>query len=120
MPPETSCSRSAASHSSLRRAGPCTCRENVDFWLVYCKCHSRSGTLPEAPMGWGRGRGRGEGEGGKQTGGSPAPCNDFGFGDGLGSELSLEVIHECLELLRRGSILLNHALEQKFKGARGG
>ena len=72
------------------------------------------------PWGGAEGEGGGRERGGKQTGGSPAPCNDFGFGDGLGSELSLEVIHECLELLRRGSILLNHALQQKCKGARGG
>ena len=64
--------------------------------------------------------GGGEREGGKQRGDSPAPCNDFGLSDGLRGELGVEVVHECLELLRRGSILLNHALEQEFKGARGG
>ena len=69
----------------------------------------------------GRERGGGGGrEGGKQRGDSPAPCNDFGLSDGLRGELGVEVVHECLELLRRGSILLNHALEQEFKGARGG
>ena len=65
-----------------------------------------------------------EGEGGKEKegnrGDSPAPCNDFGLSDGLGGELGVEVVHEYLELLRRGSILLNHALEQEFKGAPGG
>ena len=69
----------------------------------------------------GRERGGGGGrEGGKQRGDSPAPCNDFGLSDGLRGELGVEVVHECLELLTRGSILLNHALEQEFKGARGG
>ena len=85
--------------------------------LVYCRCHAYEWHL------WGgveRGEAGGQKEkGGKQRGGSPAPCNDFGLSDGLRSELNVEVIHECLELPRRGCVLLHHALEQESKGARG-
>ena len=85
-----------------------------------CLFSALQATLTSDTYGGERESQRGGTEGGKQRGGSPAPCNDFGLSDGLRRELGVEVIHECLEFLRRGSILLNHALEQKFKGARGG
>ena len=80
MPPETACWRSGVRHSSLHKAGLCTCRENV--FLVHCKPLLRVTLMGGAE----RARGGGQKEG-SRGGVHPRPA--MTSGSVMGCEESL-------------------------------